>query len=293
MNAHGASQSQGWPEPEDFARLARRFGLAPQPPASAPVPVPPAPASQIASLHATPSWASGSTGSQAALGGPPTASAAPPARREPASPIERMHAQLDQLDTGRLYEQVFADLARIDTEQLFERAFANLARLRSSRLYDHAFAFLQTFETWPMMEWAFANFARLETVGLHGRVSASLSRVRDGYRAASTFSLLMREGLGELAVFVREHPDEPAVHTVLRDLGWLVDSLPDARAGGPVPWDPWFRAGLYLAAALLMVAKQREATIGTVLSGHLIDTAVGIMSLVLAYDAFRGMARAS
>jgi hypothetical protein len=209
------------------------------------------------------------------------------------SPVERMHAKLDQLDTTRLYEQVFAHLSRLDTGLLFERAFANLARLRSAKLHDHAFADLQTFESWPMMEWAISNLARLETVGFHGRVSASLSRVRDGYRAATMFSLLLGEGLDEVAAFCRDHADDPLVETVSRDLAWLVDSLPDTHVDAPVPWDSWFRAGLYVAAALLVVAQRREATVGRVLSAHLVDTAVGIVSLVLAYDAFRGIPRAS
>jgi hypothetical protein len=57
-------------------------------------------------------------------------------------------------------------------------------------------------------------------------------------------------------------------------------------------WDPWFRTGLFVAAAMLLAAKGAEEPVGDaggVRASGMVDTAAGLVSLVLAYDAFRDL----
>jgi hypothetical protein len=210
--------------------------------------------------------------------------------------IERLTSDLHRIDTGQLYDQVFANLARIDPAALFERVFANLSRLRSAQLSDQAFAALRISDSWPIMEWTMANLSRLETARLYGQVSVTLSKVANGFQAAGAFMVLLHEGLAELGWFLEERAGDPAAEAVARDLARLAGSLParpapasDARA----TWDPWFRTGLFVAAALLVAADGPVGPGGSVRATRMVDASAGLVSLVLAYDAFRDVAIAS
>jgi hypothetical protein len=212
---------------------------------------------------------------------------------ERAATVRRLTAELYRVDTGQLYDQVFANLARIDPAMLFERVFANLSRLRSAQLSDQAFASLRISDSWPIMEWTMANLSRLETARLYGQVSVTLSKVANGFQAAGAFMVLLHEGLDELGWFLEERAGDPAVEAVARDLSRLATSLP----GQPVPpgdvratWDPWFRTGLFVAAALLVAAEGPVGPGGSVRAARMVDGSAGLVSLVLAYDAFRDVA---
>jgi hypothetical protein len=209
--------------------------------------------------------------------------------------IRRLTGDLHQLDTGLLYDQVFAELARIDPAVLFERVFANLARLRSAQLSQQAFSALRVSDSWPIMEWTMANLSRLETARLYGQVSVTLSKVSNGFHAAGSFVVLLHEGLVELGWFLDEHAVDPAAEAVARDLTRLTGSLPSAAAH-PVAvhaaWDPWFRTGLFVAAALLVAAEGADGPPGpggSVRATRMVDLAAGLVSLVLAYDTFRDL----
>jgi hypothetical protein len=209
--------------------------------------------------------------------------------------VRRLTDDLYRLDTGLLYDQVFAPLARIDQALLFERVFANLARLRSAHLCDQAFVALRASASWPVMDWTMANLARLETARLYGQVSVTLSKVANGLHAAGSYVVLLHEGLVELGWFLNERAGDPAAEVVASDLARL------ATAATPAPtypvdvhttWDPWFRTGLFVAAAMLMAAERTEQPAGVaggVRATRMVDTAAGLVSLVLAYDAFRDL----
>jgi hypothetical protein len=209
--------------------------------------------------------------------------------------IRRLTDDLYRLDTGLLYDQVFAELARVDQAVLFERVFGNLSRLRSAHLSDHAFATFGISASWPVTEWTTANLSRLETARLYGQVSVTLSKVANGVQAAGSYVVLLHEGLVELAWFLNERAGDPAAEAVGGDLARLAGSLPPPSAH-PVDvhacWDPWFRTGLFVAAAMLVAAEAAEVPVGvagSVRATRMVDTAAGLVSLVLAYDAFRGL----
>jgi hypothetical protein len=207
--------------------------------------------------------------------------------------IRRLTGDLYRLDTGLLYDQVFAELARIDPAVLFERVFANLSRLRSAQLSQQAFTALRISDTWPIMEWTMANLSRLETARLYGQVSVTLSKVSNGFHAAGSFVVLLHEGLVELGWFLDERAGDPAAEAVARDLTRLTSSLPSATADQVemhATWDPWFRTGLFIAAALLVAAEGAGDPVGPgggVRATRMVDLAAGLVSLVLAYDTFR------
>jgi hypothetical protein len=209
--------------------------------------------------------------------------------------IRRLTDDLHRLDTGLLYDQVFAELARIDPAVLFERVFANLSRLRSAQLTEQAFSTLRISDSWPIMEWTMANLSRLETARLYGQVSVTLSKAANGFHAAGSYVVLLHEGLVELGWFLDERAGDPAAQAVAGDLARLTGSLPQASphpADIHATWDPWFRTGLFIAAALLVAAEGAEAPVGaagSVRATRMVDTAAGLVSLVLAYDAFRDM----
>src|SRR5436190_15709571 len=168
-------------------------------------------------------------------------------------------------DPGLLYDQVFAELARLDPAVLFERVFANLARLRSAQLSQQAFTALRISDTWPIMEWTMANLSRLETARLYGQVSVTLSKVSNGFHAAGSFVVLLHEGLVELGWFLDERAGDPAAEAVARDLTRLTGALPPATAHPAAvraAWDPWFRTGLFIAAALLVAAEGADGPPG-------------------------------
>ena len=209
--------------------------------------------------------------------------------------IRRLTGDLYRLDTGLLYDQVFAELARIDPAVLFERVFANLSRLRSAQLSQQAFTALRISDTWPIMEWTMANLSRLETARLYSQVSVTLSKVSNGFHAAGSFVVLLHEGLVELGWFLDERAGDPAAEAVARDLVRLTSSLPSAP-DQPVDvnatWDPWFRTGLFIAAALLVASEGADGPVGpggSVRATRMVDLAAGLVSLVLAYDAFRDL----
>jgi hypothetical protein len=209
--------------------------------------------------------------------------------------IRRLSDDLDRLDTGLLYEQVFAELARIDPAVLFERVFANLSRLRGAQLSSRAYSTLRISDGWPIMDWTMANLSRLETARLYGQVSVTLSKVANGFQAAGSYMVLLREGLVELGWFLNERAGDPAAEAVASDLARLTGSLPPASTY-PVDlhatWDPWFRTGLFVAAAMLVAAQGAEEPVGaggSVRASRMVDTAAGLVSLVLAYDAFRDL----
>jgi hypothetical protein len=209
--------------------------------------------------------------------------------------IRRLGDDLDRLDTGLLYEQVFAELARIDQAVLFERVFANLSRLRGARRSSRASSTLRIWEGWPIMDWTVANLSRMETARLYGQVSVTLSKVANGFQAAGSYVVLLRAGLVELGWFLDERAGDPAAEAVASDLARLTGSLPPASTY-PVDryatWDPWFRIGLFVAAAMLLAADGPEAPVGAaggVRESGMADTAAGLVSLVLAYDAFRDL----
>jgi len=217
-------------------------------------------------------------------GGAPRAPAA-----EQQAVVKRLTADLYRLDTGQLYDQVFANLARIDPAVLFERVFANLSRLRSAQLSDQAFAALRTSDSWPVMKWTMANLSRLETARLYGQVSVTLSKVADGFQAAGAFMVLLHEGLAELGWFFEERAGDQAAEAVARDLARLASSLPAQPGPGidvRATWDPWFRTGLFIAATLLVAAEGPVGPGGSVRATRMVDTSAGLVSLVLAYDAF-------
>ncbi len=209
--------------------------------------------------------------------------------------IGRLTGDLYRLDTGLLYDQVFAELARIDPAVLFERVFANLSRLRSAQLSQQAFTALRISDTWPIMEWTMANLSRLETARLYGQVSVTLSKVSNGFHAAGSFVVLLHEGLVELGWFLDERAGDPAAEAVARDLTRLTSSLPSATADQVemhATWDPWFRTGLFIAAALLVAAEGAGDPVGPgggVRATRMVDLAAGLVSLVLAYDTFRDL----
>jgi hypothetical protein len=108
--------------------------------------------------------------------------------------------------------------------------------------------------------------------------------------------VLLHEGLAELGWFLEKRAGDPAAEAVARDLARLAGSLPaqpapasDARA----TWDPWFRTGLFVAAALLVAADGPVGPGGSVRATRMVDASAGLVSLVLAYDAFRDVAIAS
>jgi hypothetical protein len=209
--------------------------------------------------------------------------------------VRRLTDDLYRLDTGLLYDQVFAELARVDQAVLFERVFANLSRLRSAQLCGQAFSTLSVSESWPIMEWTMANLSRLETARLYGQVSVTLSKVANGFQAAGSYVVLLHEGLVELGWFLNERAGDPAAEAVASDLARLTGSLPPAPTY-PVDihatWDPWFRTGLFVAAAMLVAAEAAEEPVsvaGGVRATRMVDTAAGLVSLVLAYDAFRDL----
>jgi hypothetical protein len=205
--------------------------------------------------------------------------------------IDRLTAGLHRLDTAQLYDQVFAHLAQVDPAVMFERVFANLSRLRGAQASGQAFSALRISGAWPIMEWTMANLSRLETARLYGQVSVTLSKVANGFQAAGAFMVLLHEGVAELGWFMDERAGDPVAEAVARDLGRLAGSLPAEPPTSDVAacWDPWFRTGLFIAAALL-VAADRPAAPGGVRAARMADTAAGLVSLVLAYDAFRGAA---
>ena len=236
------------------------------------------------SVHSFNGRAFGQGGERSGGGGAPRATAA-----DRTATIKRLTADLYQVDTGQLYDQVFANLARIDPAMLFERVFANLSRLRSAQLADQAFAALRISDSWPIMEWTMANLSRLETARLYGQVSVTLSKVANGFQAAGAFMVLLDEGLAELGWFFDERAGDPAAEAVARDLARLATSLPsqptpvtDVRA----TWDPWFRTWLFVGAALLVAAEGPVGPGGSVRATRMVDTGAGLVCLVLAYDAF-------
>jgi hypothetical protein len=209
--------------------------------------------------------------------------------------VRRLTDDLYRLDTGLLYDQVFAELARVDQAVLFERVFANLSRLRGTHLSSQPFSTLRIAESWPIMEWTMANLSRLETARLYGQVSVTLSKVANGIQAAGSYVVLLHEGLVELGWFLNERAGDPAAEAVGTDLARLTDSLPPPSTY-PVDvhatWDPWFRTGLFVAAGMLVAAEAAEDPVGvagSVRATRMVDTAAGLVSLVLAYDAFRGL----
>jgi hypothetical protein len=208
--------------------------------------------------------------------------------------IRRLGADLDRLDTGLLYEQVFAELARIDPAVLFERVFANLSRSRGAQLSGRASSTLRISEGWPIMDWTVANLSRMETARLYGQVSVTLSKVANGFQAAGSYLVLLREGLVEICWFLKERAGDPAAEAVASDLAQLAGSV--GASTYPVDlyatWDPWFRTGLFVAAAMLLAAKGAEEPVGAaggVRASRMVDTAAGLVSLVLAYDALRDL----
>src|SRR6266705_2771580 len=205
-------------------------------------------------------------------------------QRQPHAAIADRSATIDRLTSG---------LYRLDTAQLYDQVFAHLSRLRSAQASGQAFSALRISDAWPVMEWTMANLSRLETARLYGQVSVTLSKVANGFQAAGAFMVLLHEGVVELGWFMDERAGDPVAEAVARDLGRLAGSLP----AGPPPasdvaacWDPWFRTGLFIAAALLVAADRPAGDGGGVRAARMVDTAAGLVSLVLAYDAFRGVA---